>query len=269
MFLQKARRVAAQIKIPFIDYLLPSPPIRFVVLTRGRTGSTYLLSLLESHPRIRVWGEVFGEARLRRHYIKARILANGPVRYLERCFERKGWEAAAGIKIMYRHFETDYALAWGIPELPKILAFLKKSKDLKIIHLKRRNKLKAIVSGKMAAATRQYIVTKEAKRAAGVQIELFPDECEQKFEQIANWEKTYDESFEDHEKLNIYYEDLTADTESEHNRVLDFLGVAKRRLRAKTIKQRVRPIHKVVKNYEELREKFVGTEWEEFFQNTS
>ncbi|CAG0940082.1 hypothetical protein BROC_00895 [Candidatus Brocadiaceae bacterium] len=47
-----------------IGYFMPYPT-KFVVISSGRSGSNFLLSLLSSHPSIRIHGEVVGESRLR------------------------------------------------------------------------------------------------------------------------------------------------------------------------------------------------------------
>jgi LPS sulfotransferase NodH len=67
-----------------------TPSSRFVILTSGRTGSELLVSLLDSHPRIRCAGELLKEERAFPHrYLSARAAMARL-----RGFETFGWKVA-------------------------------------------------------------------------------------------------------------------------------------------------------------------------------
>ena len=105
MILQRAETVLKRMVFSLASLffsILPLPkPTRFVIITRGRTGSNLLLSLLHSHPKIRVWGEVIGEDRLREKYYQNRIRTKGAVPYVKKHLERTGFESSVGIKVLY------------------------------------------------------------------------------------------------------------------------------------------------------------------------
>jgi hypothetical protein len=169
---------------------LPLPaPARFAIITRGRTGSNLLHSLLGSHPRVRAGGEIFGEYMLRQPEMKKEILTLGPALYARRCFDRTGFESAVGIKILYHQIEQPYAWNCGVEGLPEVLDFLKSQEDIKIIHLKRRNRLKTLTSRRVAKLTKKYLEYEEqAARANNIRISLTTDECESEFNSIGQWE---------------------------------------------------------------------------------
>jgi hypothetical protein len=61
------------------------------------------------------------------------------------------------------------------------------------------------------------------------------------------------------------YEDLAEDMDGECNRVLDLLGVRRRKLETKMLRQRTRSLAETVTNYSAMKDRFQGTEWEAFF----
>ncbi len=245
--------------------LLPAPII-FVIITKGRTGSTLLNSLFDSHPRIRVCGEVIGEYTLRQPDLRKEILELGALPYVKRCFNRADLESAVGIKILYYQVEHRYGQRWGVDGLPGVLNFLKSQRDIKIIHLKRRNRLKTFASGRVARLTKKYIeYQEETENARNININLTIDECERQFTRIGQWEKYYDDIFQEHKMLEVFYENLVAEQQTECNRLLDFLGVRRKPLSTRFKKQRTNPVSEVIENYEELKRHFSGTEWGRFF----
>lgn len=248
--------------------LLPMPaPVKFVIVTRGRTGSNLLVSLLNSHPRIRIYGEVVGEAMMRTPSLKKELLRMGALSYVCRFFKRYGFESAAGVKFLYYQLESDYGQRWHVTGLPDIFNYLTSQNNIKVIHVKRKNRLECLASIRVAAHTNTYTVSKEAKvKSQHNTIFLSPEECEQEFELIGQWEATYDEAFLHHEKLDVYYEELVDNMQVECDRVLKFLGVEKRNLFTSFKKQQSRPLSLVVSNFYELAEKFSGTKWSKYFE---
>lgn len=267
-----------------LNCILPNPAI-FVIITRGRSGSNFLLSLLSSHPMVWHCGEVVGESRLRKVIVKAAIKTIGTVPYVKSCIgaitaraaasmpyikgclKEKEFVLAIGMKILYYQVEGEYARKYGLKDLHKLLEFLRTNKAIKVIHLKRRNRLRTLVSIKKALNTGQYLLHHEKGQVKEVQIELSPDECKEEFERTGSWERKYDTIFQKHEMLEAFYEDLVSNTDQECYRILTFLGVGQQCLRARTLRQNLQGISQVVSNYKELKRHFRGTEWEAFFED--
>jgi hypothetical protein len=224
------------------------------------------VSLLNSHPTIYSYGEVIGESRLSRQYFKKKILALGAESYVNRCFRHRGFEAI-GIKILYYQVSSGYAQEWGVNSLPRVLEFLKSDKDIKIIHLKRRNRLRTFVSFRVSGTTEQYRLFEESEKVEDIQIELSPDECDEEFNQIGQWEREFDEAFRHHNTLEVHYEDLVSHRDRECDRILDFLDVRCQPLRTRMLKQTKRPLPEIIANYRELKKHFTSTESEWFFED--
>lgn len=245
--------------------ILPKPS-RFLIVSRGRTGSNLLLSLLHSHRSIYMVSEAVGEWQLNDPEQRAEILRLGVVPYIEQCFGRTLFEAAVGIKTLYYQIEKEHGLQYGIPEMQEILAFLQSQQDIKIIHLKRRNRLQTLASNRVAKLTRKYRAEDQGSLSDDkAKITLDTAECEQEFELIGEKEAFYDEAFKNHPKLEVYYENLVAGQVQECGRILDFLGVRRQPLKTTMKKQRTRPLSEVIENYEELKKYFSATEWARFF----
>jgi hypothetical protein len=223
---------------------------------------------LDSHPAIRQRGEVIGEWRMRQPEIKAKIIECGPVEYVECQFKRKSRsEAAVGIKMNYYQLGEKYARKWGVDRIPEVYDFLKLNEDIKIIHLKRRNRLKTLASARVAAKTNRYVVTDKSELANDRQIELSADECISWFKRIGALEEQYDEAFRSHNLYEAIYEEIVLNKDRECDRILQFLGVATRPLQSKTLKLNKRPLSEIIKNYWDLKEHFADTEWGKYFDD--
>lgn len=111
---------------------MPLLPKEFVIISTARCGSNHLVSLLNSHPNVRCYGEVFG------------ILNYAPLRLLDwRCKAPALWvntlkltaahKQYLGYKLMYTH-------------CPQHMAYVLRAPHIKIIWLNRQNALKRYVS---------------------------------------------------------------------------------------------------------------------------
>jgi LPS sulfotransferase NodH len=164
---------------------------------------------------------------------------------------------AVGFKIFYYHAQKEN---WK-----SVWRYLRDHKDLKVIHLRRKNILEAHLSWQRAVSTGKWInLTGESENVE--QITLDYDECIDDFIKTRKWEQEYDAFFAQHEKLNVIYECLTKDPHFELQRIQEFLGVQEMALSAKTTKQRHQPLSEAISNYSELKQRFQGSPWAEFFE---
>jgi LPS sulfotransferase NodH len=247
--------------------LIVSAPSPLLVICHSRTGSNFLLWLLESHPRIAHIGEPFGTNELVHPWVVSRIHEIGGLGYLKERLQRKSNERVTVFKFQYVHFELEYAERWSLSDMDNIRTYLAGELNMKVVHLKRRNRLENLISHRLAEVTKKYILFDPKKRVDNLQVEITPDECVSEFEKVTAFEKYYSELFAKHSVLDIYYEDLYKNTQMEGKRVLDFLGIKRVPLRERTVKQNIRPIREVLKNYDALKEYFTGTIWENIFND--
>lgn len=240
--------------------------IRFVVLGRSRTGSTFLRGLLNSHSRIIAFGEILGghesiswdvPGYTHRKRMSA-LLYSDPTSFLEKGVFRKfpAHISAVGFKIFYYHAQD------GI--LKPVWAYLGTHKELRIIHVKRANILETHLSRKRAVMSGHWVnISGTTEEYAPITLSY--EECLDAFTRTRAWERKYDTFFENHFKIDVLYENLSSDYVSEMKRIQDFLGVDYEVTKPTTYKQRRVPLAKAILNYHELKERFHGTPWTEFF----
>lgn len=165
---------------------------------------------------------------------------------------------ARGFKLFYYH-----PLDGGGDALWRDLAAMR---DLHVIHLRRRNILRTLVSREIAAAQKVWRQTQPGATASGDKTVAFAaDELAQRFLETRAMERHGEEAFRGHPILPVDYEDLVADPAGTFRAVTAFLGVPARAPRAGLVKQHTEPLQQLVKNYDELKRAFAGTEWEAFF----
>ncbi len=245
---------------------------KFIILGKGRSGSNFLRSLLDSHGQILTFGEIFrrpgeigwGRSDYNKYFQSPKLVTlmrNESPEFIEKKvfgkFPRK--ISAVGFKIFYQHAHGDAReAAW---------TFLKNEKDLKVIHLKRRNILKRLVSYKKALVTNEWKVGRTDQKKEKIKVSLTYEECLQEFLRITADQEKYDDFFKNHPKIELIYENLSSDRDKEMKRVQSFLGVDDKPLKPSTRKQSYQPLSDSISNYFELKEKFGGTPWESFFED--
>jgi LPS sulfotransferase NodH len=254
---------------------------RFILLGRPRTGSTFLQTLLDAHSQIRVFGELFAQYSLPGWGIEPALkspqaiamIKNEPIKFLEDyLFDELPRRLAAspfkprlsvvGFKLFYDQAqENPWQIVWR---------WARQQKNLKIIHVKRRNILKAHLSQRRAHANRSWISTPLNPPAPGEDRTTSPlyldyEECLHAFKFTHEQELFCDSLFSEHPKIDVIYENLADEWEEEITRVQKFLGVPCEPLRPFTRKQAQLPIAAEIVNYLELKDRFRGTAWESFF----
>ena len=246
---------------------------RFLILCHPRTGSNFLVSLLQSHPQIRAFGELFtednnlywGYSGYRTQRIKE-LRSENPVLFLEKLVYRPTFPAivkAAGFKLLYSQPKQKHQkIVWQ---------YLEEIENLKIIHLTRKNIFHTYVSHEVAKITNQFTLLKNEKDHGESNLlePIFLDykQCLLTFEQIRNWEIEYGNFFNKSTQMyyNLVYEHLVNDLDQETSKLQEFLGVEKQQLSSYTRKQSRKPIKEIVVNYEPLKEQYRNSCWSEFF----
>jgi LPS sulfotransferase NodH len=243
---------------------------RFIILGRGRTGSNFLRGLLNSHSQVFAFGELFRDRdsigweipsydRFLQNQQLVSFMNNDPVRFLEEKVFRKFPKrvSAVGFKLFYYHAQEDSRrVVWD---------FLRDQKSLKVIHIKRNNTLKMILSEKKAFKTDRWTnITGETEAKFSVTIDY--EECLQRFSHEQQMQEEFDTYFSDHPKIELIYEDLSKEYTREMKHVQNFLGVNYESVQPSTYKQANQPLLEAIENYFELKESFLGTKWERFFE---
>jgi LPS sulfotransferase NodH len=218
--------------------------VPFIVLAHARTGSNMLLSMLRSHPRLYVQGEVFAQ-------VEPDVIHATVVRTFRRRLPRR--VAAAGCKVFYYHPLRDRSgVLWReLDALP----------DLHVVHLRRRNILRTVVSREIAAQRDEWLQTRpqEAVPAELKQVSMSAEQIRAGVERIQRLESEAVERFSTRPLLEVSYEELVSSPTDEFGRITDFLGVSAADPKGTTLRQNPEPLSLLLVNYDELKDVFGGT----------
>lgn len=279
---------------------------RFIILSNARTGSNLLQQSLNSHPAVVCFRELFNldpsyidydregwdghdqhDLELRekdvRRFLAERVFADHEQRI-----------RAVGFKFHYDHFWHDAEL---IPALTS-------DSGLRVVHLRRLNRLRTLVSVKIAEQTGAWMLRDESQHrvqtirrkvgpaqllSAAVhpiesvgrlrrfmrppvpvtserqELRLTLDECRAFFYKIQHEESHFSELFSAHKIHDITYEDLVARRDEVLAGVCSFLGVPDGGGTTTLRRQNPEPLRELIANYDELRAAFAGQPEEAFF----
>jgi len=222
---------------------------RFIVLSRSRTGSSMLITFLNSHPNIHAGWEIF-------HNLNGRNIKD----VLAKTFGKEPYYIKAkGFKIFYYHPEDDKS--------NEIWSNLIDMDNLLVIHLKRRNIFRTLISRKIAGVQDVWLVTSSGRNISkNKAVKFTVKELEESFKQTRNWEKCGDEMFKNHPQVSVYYEDLVNDLEGTFGIITDFLGVPYIKPKTNLKKQNPESLRDLVTNYDDLKSAFYETEWQPYFE---
>lgn len=148
------------------------------------------------------------------------------------------------------------------------MADLAAARDIHVIHLKRRNILRTLISRKIAAKKDSWATTTAGRLDAGPHkaVSFTREELEERFRRTRRWEAEGDRRFATHPLLSVRYEDLARDPGGTVAQVLDFLGVQRVPLATDLRKQNPERLSDLVSNYAELKAAFAGSQWAAFFE---
>ncbi len=261
---------------------------KFIVLSYRRSGTNYFMDLLRSHQNIIAYSGLYGNnigyvytgypSTQCKSVIKYRN--KKPVEFLENYIFQTfdNTVKAVGFKITY---DTRF---------PEVLNYLKKYNDLKVINLRRKNIFRMVLSNMIALKIKKWHVTdienenfvdeigagaKVKIIDAGKEKSVLPDDfkiyvdynvCLKAMQEIVMYAKKYENFFSEN-SLIVYYEDIVSELDAQMNKVLEYLGVEKIKLKSMLKKINDKKLYDVVENYNDLKKQFKGTEWYCYFDD--
>lgn len=239
---------------------------RFIILGRSRTGSNFLRGLIQSNPAVVTFGEVFrnvdaldmDNAQYPNSPALLDLYQHDPLAFLEKAIYGKMPPEvhAVGFKLFYYHArQAPFDQLWPV---------LQADQHLHIIHIKRRNILKTHISRENAEKSGSWVNTSGTKEDPGP-ITVDYEACLTDFERTRQWEQEADLFFAGHPMLQVTYEDLAAQTVQSGQLIQQFLGLEPVPVQARTFRQSRKPLSEAIANYADLKRRFAGTPWAEFF----
>lgn len=217
---------------------------KFIILTRSRTGSTLLVKLLNSHPLVETQVEPFRRKFWRSSsMIWSRVFSFKP-KHIQQ----------VGFKLMYYH---DYDLKKN-----NVWHILQNNREVKVIHLQRRNLLRCLVSREIAFQTNVFhsYQIKNAGTLEKPYIYMKPDDVIQDLELTIQLKQDALNLLKNHQIMKLYYEDFLNNHEK-FEEIFKFLNLPKHDLKAYMKKMNPEPLEELVINYSEIYDRLKNTEW--------
>jgi LPS sulfotransferase NodH len=247
---------------------------KFIILTSGRAGSTFLQQLLNSDPAIECYDEVFNVTNTNRHSFYSFCQTRYPnisYFFLREKFSRLSWNFPLawlfqqylkfiyeenradkiGFKLIYHQFLHYHPLVSWISENP-----------VPIIHLQRKNLLKAAVSHIKARSTGIYTST-SASLEKHQKINISPAVVLHELRSLSEDKIKCESLIHNNPTITIYYEDLFENLSLTIQQLKDFLKIENIAFqKPDIIKTNPEKISESIENYEEIKRALMGTRWE-------
>jgi LPS sulfotransferase NodH len=246
---------------------------KFIILSAHRSGTTLLLSFLESHPKIQCYKRVFSidvvirrmlmvdrpgspfyeyrttSFKRRMDYIfrKKQLLGD----FLTELYTPTNSAEVIGIRVIYQQLDKHrQILQWAVEN------------NVGIIHLIRENSLKTLVSAETA---RLRAVAHSTSKVDIVTVRLSPLKLKMQLARLTGQIEKHRRQLKDILHLELTYESLVAQSETETNRVLNFLEIQERvPLTTNLVKLNPNSLEDIIENYAEIKQTLSGTNYEQF-----
>ena len=230
-----------------------------VLLCSPRTGSNLLSGMLSSHGDVLMGAELFNPSLVSRHEIPWPNLEEAEQSQLHRLREHdlgtffnhlySRTESVAhsvvGFKLFYEHAIVR----------PDALAQIQQDDMIRVVHLKRRNRLARFVSAERAARTNVWTTHVGEKPQKFEPIALDPERLVEDFVETERREVEFANLISMHPTLDVFYEDLALSPLTTALTVTDFLGLAPNPdLHIKYIKTGGTSLRNAISNFDELAE---------------
>ncbi len=223
------------------------PTTEFVITCAGRDGSHLLLYSLGAHSAVEVVNEPLGAAGIDQGWLdecrSGRDLLNRKV------FCPRDGVSAVGFPLQ----------AYNAREAPfdDAREYLR-SRNVRVIHLERRNWLRRTLSLWLAEQTNVWS-DRNGTRPTVQRIEVDVDRLFAAFDELEGLYARNRANLSGLDSLDVWYEELSSDYEAELARVLEFLGLDAELVRPQTHQQERRALPDIIGNYAEVAEGLAGT----------
>jgi LPS sulfotransferase NodH len=243
---------------------------KFIVLSTQRSGSTWVVDMLNSHPRVVTYSELFmhgGEGRPKWGteqdllYWQTFIADKGRTgrltraywlwHYLGRAFAARPGIDAVGFKLMYSQLTRI-----SKPLMPALWL-----KRVRIIHLMRRNALDVVLSKEAGEARRGVLHARDGDELESVRVRLEPDDLVRR---MTSHERAIEGARVRFKRVGVpytevVYEDLVEDEEAGFDSLFRFLDVEPQRVSSSLQKVNPSSHEELIENYRQVRDALEGT----------
>jgi LPS sulfotransferase NodH len=240
-----------------------------IILTSQRSGSTFLQTCLDAHPKIRCYGELLvgGNLEPSRPVLGNRLLTKAycylagrgwnPERIMDRYYGRE--EAPVVLfKAMYNHANNR-----------RVRKYLAEHEEIRVIHLRRDNLLKQYVSRRLIHARHERGWRPHSTYALPVvSVRISPQRAIDEMRRVRDTYNDFEQLLPRHKKITLVYEKLFNGPTLSNDawRAICPLLEIEHAEDATSDLVKINPnsLRPMVKNYDELAEALAGTEFEKY-----
>jgi LPS sulfotransferase NodH len=219
---------------------------RFAIIGNARTGSNYLLDGLKTSPSVRMYHEIFASHN--------REVGKDFDKILATVFQHESRSTKiVGFKVFYTHLTEE---EWKR---------LQDWKDLRVIHITRKNRLRTVTSLEIAFKTGQWTQSRASGGPREKRIRLAPAKVIRRLERIEAGEAATRARFRDRPMLEVVYEELVQWPYQIFAAAGAFLGVDgidPRKIRLK--RQNPESLKNLIINYDEIETVLKNTRFAEY-----
>jgi hypothetical protein len=222
------------------------PTVRFAIVGNPRTGSSHLVSLLDSHPDVACWDdEIFdiGEA-----------------------FDKSGLAEPRDF-LVHKVFNVDalavgFKLLWDAMERTPNVWLLLKTLGVKLVHTRRKNLLDSFISYRLATINKAFTCWYGEYKVTTFGAD--PQDCLDWFEMAERCDEVIrcQAQTASIPRLEVEYKELC----DGQDRILEFLDASPLRLTSRLKKQRKGTQSDAITNYKELKLYFENSKWITHFE---
>ena len=230
----------------------PNMVTKYVLFLVARVGSTYLSTLLNSHPEILALGEELRD--LEKEGAEAQL--NWSLKFLTPPLISRHRARGFNVKLVHLADPTGFAN-------------LLREKESKAIILQRRNRVKAVISringSRLYKRTGMWGLFDDTNRLEPFEVDL------EQFDEYLQHREKVDLELEKYvadlgiPMLSVYYEDLLKDETVFLQEIYSFLNVGFAPVEGSTLKITSDNLKEVILNFDDLRSKYAGTVYEPMF----
>ena len=240
-------------------------PRNFVIVGTQRTGTTWLRTLLDSHPSIHCFGEVLNlddvteasypkyvgaaPGRKLRHWLHRSGLLD---EYLDQLLQSDSG-TSAGFKLMYS------MTSWYPYQFPMVLAYVRR-RDLAVIHLTRQDVFRTHLSRVTARARKLWHTDKTLGARPPVAIPTAT--LLKSLRTLSHQDLIWRRKLAEFQPLSISYEDLVDNFDVTTGQILAYLDAdSEVALNSNLKKINSDELHDVIENFEDVRDVLAGSEF--------
>ena len=247
----------------------------FMITCAARTGSTLLQAYIRSHPDVMMHGEVYPPRHVAALQGRYAAMMGGEdavadiTRYRDEnqtAFLYKVVYDAQGYKRVGHKFKYEEML---LPQFAETREAVRRDTDIRILHIYRRNLLERFVSWWMVNhVTGVTMITDESERPEQRRVTIPFAEMERNFNEVSGRFAFVRKLLSNRPSYEVAYEDLVDEGRKDAilSEIQTFLGLDPVKLEAPLKKVTVRSMRELVENYDDLKGRFAGTPFAEFFE---